>query len=168
VHRRVSARPQSRLPADEQQAELIERLRAARGAPVSFQELRAEGIDTPAILSYELELVGMPVARPHRWKAPGRTAAAGLRIEEAYAAQTPAPSTPAPARSRFGGAAYHAAAVGVAALIVALAAGTTLTRQPPATTRRPRSGTPPPAPPPRRSFRPKAINCLAKRATPPP
>jgi hypothetical protein len=122
----VSARPQSRLPADEQQAELIERLRAARGAPVSFQELRAEGIETPAILSYELELVGMPVARPHRWKAPGRTAAAGLRIEESHAAQTLELSTPAPARSRFGGASHHAAVVAITALIVALAAGTTL------------------------------------------
>ncbi len=125
-YRGMSARPGSRLPADEQQAELVERLRAACGAPVSFQELRADGIEHPAILSYELELVGMPVARPHRWKAPGRFAAAGLRIEESDAAPTLELGTPAHARPRFAGAAHRAALVATSALIMALAAGTTL------------------------------------------
>jgi hypothetical protein len=104
----------------------VERLRAACGAPVSFQELRADGIEHPAILSYELELVGMPVARPHRWKAPGRFASAGLRIEESDAAPTLELGTPARARPHFAGTAHRAALVATSALIMALAAGTTL------------------------------------------
>jgi hypothetical protein len=39
-------------PLDEQQARLVERLRAARGEPVSFDELRSEGIENPALLCY--------------------------------------------------------------------------------------------------------------------
>ena len=50
-------------PLDEQQAQLVERLRAAGGAPVSFAELRAIGIENPALLSYELAAVGLPVTR---------------------------------------------------------------------------------------------------------
>jgi hypothetical protein len=48
---------------DEQQAQLVERLRAAGGAPVSFAELRAMGIENPALLCYELAAVGLPVTR---------------------------------------------------------------------------------------------------------
>jgi tetratricopeptide (TPR) repeat protein len=48
---------------DELQARLIERLRAADGAPVSFEELRAIGIENPALLCYELAAVGLPVRR---------------------------------------------------------------------------------------------------------
>jgi hypothetical protein len=50
-------------PLDEQQAQLVERLRAASGAPVSFAELRAIGIENPALLCYELAAVGLPVTR---------------------------------------------------------------------------------------------------------
>jgi tetratricopeptide (TPR) repeat protein len=50
-------------PLDEQQAQLVERLRAAGGAPVSFAELRAIGIENPALLCYELAAVGLPVTR---------------------------------------------------------------------------------------------------------
>jgi len=50
-------------PLDEQQAQLVERLRAAGGAPVSFAELRAMGIENPALLCYELAAVGLPVTR---------------------------------------------------------------------------------------------------------
>ncbi|HEV2922977.1 MAG TPA: hypothetical protein VGW98_03025 [Solirubrobacteraceae bacterium] len=53
---------------DEQQAELVEHLRAAGGAPVSFDELRAIGIENPALLCYELAALGLPVTRP---KSPG-------------------------------------------------------------------------------------------------
>jgi tetratricopeptide (TPR) repeat protein len=49
--------------SDEQQAQLVERLRAADGAPVSFDELRAIGIENPALLCYELAAVGLPVIR---------------------------------------------------------------------------------------------------------
>jgi hypothetical protein len=59
----VSDGPGLPLPADDQQAELVECLRAAGGEPVSFEELRARGIENPAVLCYELELVGMPIDR---------------------------------------------------------------------------------------------------------
>src|SRR2546423_15645608 len=48
---------------DELQARLLERLQAARGAPVSFAELREIGIENPALLCYELAAVGLPVTR---------------------------------------------------------------------------------------------------------
>jgi hypothetical protein len=48
---------------DQQQARLVARLREARGAPVSFDELRSIGIENPALLCYELEAVGLPVTR---------------------------------------------------------------------------------------------------------
>lgn len=51
-------------PHDEQQAQVVERLRAADGAPVSFAELRAMGVENPALLCYELAAVGLPVERP--------------------------------------------------------------------------------------------------------
>ena len=53
----------TRSPLDEQQGQLLERLRAAGGAPVSFDELRAVGIENPALLCYELAAVGFPVTR---------------------------------------------------------------------------------------------------------
>jgi tetratricopeptide (TPR) repeat protein len=48
---------------DDQQARLVERLRAARGEPVTFDELRAIGIENPALLCYELAAVGLPITR---------------------------------------------------------------------------------------------------------
>jgi tetratricopeptide (TPR) repeat protein len=48
---------------DEQQARLVERLRAAGGAPVTFDELRDIGIENPALLCYELAAVGLPITR---------------------------------------------------------------------------------------------------------
>lgn len=48
---------------EELQARLLERLQAAGGAPVSFQELREIGIENPALLCYELAAVGLPVTR---------------------------------------------------------------------------------------------------------
>ncbi|HWX52832.1 MAG TPA: hypothetical protein VNY34_06045, partial [Solirubrobacteraceae bacterium] len=48
---------------DELQARLVERLQAAGGAPVSFEELREIGIENPALLCYELAAVGLPVTR---------------------------------------------------------------------------------------------------------
>jgi hypothetical protein len=50
-------------PLDEQQAQLVERLRADGGAPVGFDELRAIGIENPALLCYELAAIGLPVTR---------------------------------------------------------------------------------------------------------
>ena len=48
---------------DEEQALVVERLRAANGAPVSFAELREMGVENPALLGYELAAVGLPVER---------------------------------------------------------------------------------------------------------
>ncbi len=62
----------------------------------------------------------------HRWKAPGRRAAAGLRIDEPDAEQTLELSTPVRAQLRIAGAARRAALVATSALIAAVAAGTAL------------------------------------------
>jgi tetratricopeptide (TPR) repeat protein len=51
------------VPLDEQQAQLVERLRAAGGAPVTFDELRGIGIENPALLCYELAAAGLPITR---------------------------------------------------------------------------------------------------------
>jgi hypothetical protein len=48
---------------DQQQELLVERLRRADGAAVSFEELRAAGIENPALLCYELAAVGLPITR---------------------------------------------------------------------------------------------------------
>jgi hypothetical protein len=50
-------------PRDDQQARLVESLRAAGGAPVDFDELRAKGIEHPAVLGYELEVAGVPIVQ---------------------------------------------------------------------------------------------------------
>jgi hypothetical protein len=53
----------SSRPRDDQQAKLVERLRAAGGAPVDFDELRAIGVEHPAVVSYELEAAGVPIVQ---------------------------------------------------------------------------------------------------------
>jgi tetratricopeptide (TPR) repeat protein len=72
----------SRRPGqlDEQQAQLVERLRAAGGAPVSFEELRAAGIENPALLCYELAAVGLPITRT--CAAGGGMPALSVRLED--------------------------------------------------------------------------------------
>lgn len=58
----MSANPAGSMePRDDQQARLVESLRAAGGAPVDFDELRAKGIEHPAVLCYELEVAGVPI-----------------------------------------------------------------------------------------------------------
>jgi hypothetical protein len=52
-----------RAQLDQQQALLVDRLREADGAPVTFEELRRIGIENPALLCYELAAVGLPVTR---------------------------------------------------------------------------------------------------------
>jgi hypothetical protein len=81
-YRNVTEGVRSTMSVDEQQAELLERLHAARGAPLSFQQLRDLGIENPAVLCYELELVGMPIARVHHREAPTGSVAPGVRIAE--------------------------------------------------------------------------------------
>jgi hypothetical protein len=54
-------------PRDELQARVVERLRAAHGAPVAFSELRAMGIENPALLGYELAAAGLPIEQVREW-----------------------------------------------------------------------------------------------------
>jgi hypothetical protein len=79
----VTAHPDALTPADEQQARLLERLRAARGQPMSFEELRSLGIENPAVLCYELDLVGIHIARVHSHEAQGHAVSPGVRIDQA-------------------------------------------------------------------------------------
>ena len=55
-------------PLDEEQARLVEILVAARGSEVSFEELRRRGIENPAVLAYELEIAGLPIAHVQRMR----------------------------------------------------------------------------------------------------
>src|SRR5579875_1926203 len=48
---------------EEQQALVVEMLRRARGAPVSYAELREAGVELPASVVSELELAGWPIER---------------------------------------------------------------------------------------------------------
>jgi hypothetical protein len=54
---------------------------------VSFEELRSLGIENPAVLCYELDLIGVPIARVNRYIAPGRAVPVGVRIAESAAAE---------------------------------------------------------------------------------
>jgi hypothetical protein len=84
---------------DEQQAQLVERLQAAGGGPVSFDELRAIGIENPALLCYELAAVGLPVTRT---SSPGEgMPALSVRLEPERR-QQPAPELPCPPTSDAG------------------------------------------------------------------
>ena len=100
---------------------------------MSFEELRSLGIDNPAVLAYELDLVGMPIERVHRYDAPGRAVPVGVRIEEPDA--TPAtlvhsprpryPPRPQVARVRWRRRAYEAREFARARLSAAVATGST-------------------------------------------
>ncbi len=52
-------------PVDVQQRQLLERLQKAGGAPVTFAELRVDGIAFPAAIVSELELSGYAIDRVH-------------------------------------------------------------------------------------------------------
>jgi hypothetical protein len=98
-------------PRDQLQARVVERLRAARGAPVSFDELRAMGIENPALLGYELAAAGLPIEQAR--ESGGRALTLDPRAEHhsgerpdlgpAGAAEGSAPSDASPAglRSRL-------------------------------------------------------------------
>jgi hypothetical protein len=53
---------------------------------VSFEELRSLGIENPAVLCYELDLIGVPIARVNRYVA-GRAVPVGVRIDESVPAE---------------------------------------------------------------------------------
>ena len=52
--------------AETQQLRLLERLRSAGEQPVTLGELRAGGIDFPAVVLSELEINGYVIERLHR------------------------------------------------------------------------------------------------------
>lgn len=73
---------------DEQQALVVERLRAANGAPVSFAELRDMGVENPALLCYELAAVGLPVER-QRTRHGASSLTLAVRLEDRAARVQP-------------------------------------------------------------------------------
>jgi hypothetical protein len=72
--------------AETQQLRLLERLRSAGPQPVTLDQLRAGGIDFPAVVIGELELNGYVIERVHEH---GRQI--GVRLVEAEAPVPPAP-----------------------------------------------------------------------------
>ena len=68
-------------PLDEEQARLVEILQDAGGRPVSFEQFRAHGIENPAMLAYELEIAGFPIAHVHRRQPGGPPVYVGIRLE---------------------------------------------------------------------------------------
>ena len=87
-------RPVPVRPLDGDQARLLEILHAAGGKPVPFAELRSLGIDNPAVLCYELEIAGVPIAhveRPRRGAAP---VPVGVQLDEEWFAAPPPPEEP--------------------------------------------------------------------------
>jgi hypothetical protein len=77
-------RPVPVRPLDEEQARLVDLLRAAHGETVSFEELRARGIDNPAVLCYELEIAGLPITHVDRRRAGVAPTPVGVRLEEPW------------------------------------------------------------------------------------
>jgi hypothetical protein len=107
------------MPVDKEQAKLLEHLHAAGGRPVSFEELRSLGIENPAVLCYELDLVGVPITRVYHYPAPGHAVPVGVRIEpeetSPEAAERPEPGEGLSLTSRIGRAERIATAAGLAA-----------------------------------------------------
>ena len=68
-------------PLDEEQSRLVEILLAAGGADVSFEELRRQGIENPAVLAYELEIAGLPIAHVQRTGPGSGPSSVGLRLD---------------------------------------------------------------------------------------
>jgi hypothetical protein len=79
-------------PHDELQARVVERLRAADGAPVSFDELRGMGIENPALLGYELAAAGLPIEQAR--EPGGRALTLGSPAQDSDGREQPAENTP--------------------------------------------------------------------------
>jgi hypothetical protein len=90
-------------PVDAQQVRLLKRLRQAAGRPLSFAELRDDGIHLPATVVGELEMHGYAIERvyeqrrmvrvrlvrqslPMRWKLPAQSAGGGPAADRTSAA----------------------------------------------------------------------------------
>jgi hypothetical protein len=110
-------------PVDKEQAKLLAHLHAAGGRPVSFEELRSLGIENPAVLCYELDLVGVPVTRVYHYPAPGRAVPVGVRVE------TSETSAEAVERTGHSDGLAPTARVGRAERIATAAAGLAATRR---------------------------------------
>jgi len=78
---------------EQQQTILLELLRKAAGAPVSYAELQDAGIEFPASVVSEFELAGVPVQRSHVYVS-GARPLMGVRLDPS---RDPS-STPAPLR----------------------------------------------------------------------
>lgn len=75
-----------------QQALLVDLLRRAGGAPVSYEELRDRGIELPASIVSELELVGFPIDRCYM---EGGSRRLGVRLDPKRDPRRPFPEPPA-------------------------------------------------------------------------
>jgi hypothetical protein len=71
--------------AEIQQLRMLERLRRAGAQPVTLRELRAAGIDFPAVVLSELELNGYAIERVYQDRR-----LIGVRLLEADAPDAPA------------------------------------------------------------------------------
>jgi hypothetical protein len=78
---------------EEQQARVVTAVRRARGAPVSYEQLREQGIEFPAAVVSELELAGVPVERCYQGSY-GAHRTLGVRMDPA---RDPGRFPPAPA-----------------------------------------------------------------------
>ena len=86
-NRALSSEPEERADSspgslERQQALLLARVRRARGAAVSYEELRDAGIEFPASVASELELAGLPIEH-WRGRSPGDIRVAGVRLDPA-------------------------------------------------------------------------------------
>jgi hypothetical protein len=66
---------------DRRRQELLQILREAGKQPLTYRDLEAFGIQQPANLIYELELIGQPVERVYRNRASGTKALIGFRLK---------------------------------------------------------------------------------------
>jgi tetratricopeptide (TPR) repeat protein len=122
-------------PRDQLQARVVERLRAAHGAPVSFTELRGMGIENPALLGYELAAAGLPIEQVREWGSralildPLADSPAGPERSDEQPGRAPAADVPARSVShrRILRRPSRAGAVASAAMVVVLAALLALT-----------------------------------------
>jgi len=77
----VSHRPETHRHdgRDEQQTLVLDALRCAGGAPVSYQQLRDLGVEYPASVVSELELAGLPLERD--FDSAPRSGSPGVRLD---------------------------------------------------------------------------------------
>ena len=87
-------------PLDEDQARLLEMLRAAAGKPVPFSELRSRGIDNPAVLCYELEIAGVPITHVERPRRGAAAVPVGVQLDAGWFAAPAAAAQDPPWRER--------------------------------------------------------------------